>query len=143
TSILLKLAFFCYYNCMVNSQDPLAALQQLLEEHKTPSQNSTPTKAEGILGKIQTETSTEQTSEATNEADSTFQAEELALLEKNKEEEDRSKITEELDKMQTEIKNSPQYQQRLTQKEAADAAKKIKELEERSKQIVQLKHLNP
>jgi len=130
---------------MADSQDPLATLQRLLENQKTPAEGAMSTQTAEILKQTPVGTPIEQTSESTHATDSTpaLTAEEIALLEKNKEAEDQNKIAEELDKMRTEIKNSPPYQQRLAQKQAAEALSKAKELEERSRRIVQIKHLDP
>jgi hypothetical protein len=130
---------------MADSQDPLATLQRLLENQKTPAEGAMSTQTAEILKQTPVGTPIEQTSESTHATDSTpaLTAEEIALLEKNKEAEDQNKIAEELDKMRTEIKNSPPYQQRLAQKQAAEALSKAKELEERSRRIIQIKHLDP
>lgn len=130
---------------MADSQDPLATLQRLLENQKTPAEGAMSTQTAEILKQTPVGTPIEQTSESTHATDSTpaLTAEEIALLEKNKEAEDQNKIAEELDKMRTEIKNSLPYQQRLAQKQAAEALSKAKELEERSRRIIQIKHLDP
>jgi hypothetical protein len=70
-------------------------------------------------------------------------AEELVALQEQKEKEDEQQIQAQVKKMKEELTQTPQYQERLKQKQvnASEAAKK--NLEERSKRIIQLRHLDP
>ncbi|AKM81746.1 MAG: hypothetical protein UT13_C0001G0787 [Candidatus Pacebacteria bacterium GW2011_GWF2_38_9] len=124
---------------MADNQDPLAALQQLLSDQKNqagsdgsvvPSNDQT----SGVAGEVPPI--------AVVEEEKGPSAEEIAELQKAKAAEDQIKIEEQLAKMQTELKDTPQYQARLSQKEANDADSEAKRLEERSRRIFQLKHLD-
>lgn len=117
---------------MADNQDPLAALQQLLEDQKKQSGSSAA--AAGV------ETSEEAAAEEAKPTGPT--AEEIAVLQKEKDAEDQIKIAEQLNRMKTELRETPQYQARASQKEANDASEAEKRLEERSKRIFQLKHLD-
>lgn len=125
---------------MADNQDPLASLQQLLQDQKTsganPDANSdaAPIADSGAEAPVQEEAIQAQPGPS---------AEEIAILQKNKQAEDEVKIQEQLDKMQTELKDTPQYQARVSQKEFSEADAEKKRLEERSKQIFQLRHLDP
>lgn len=111
---------------MADNQDPLAALQQLLDEQK--QQN-----ASGQPGSVAP-------AEPPPPAGPT--AEEIAALVEQKQAEDQQRITEQLARMQSELKDTPQYQARLSQKVASEEEQARKQLEERSKRIFQLKHLD-
>ena len=108
---------------MADNQDPLTALQQLLEDQKSQLGNATPTISDPNLNK---------TSEAlvvpaaVEEAPPGPSAEEIAVLQQAKAEEDKIKIEEQLSKMQTELKDTPQYQARMSQKEASEADSEVK-----------------
>jgi len=104
---------------MADNQDPLAALQKLLEEQKKQGAVDTvpEEKAPGLS------------------------AEEIALLQQQKQAEDQVQINEQLAKMQAELKDTPQYQARMSQKISSEALSEQKKLEERSIRIFQLKHL--
>lgn len=114
---------------MADNQDPLAALQKLLAEQKTDTavapNPDLPENAQAPAVKVATGPT----------------AEEIALLQKQKEEEDKLEIEAQLKKMEIELKETPQYQARLSQKQANEAVDEKKRLEERSKRIFQLKHL--
>lgn len=108
---------------MADNQDPLTALQKLLEEQKkqgttTPTDIVPEEKAPGLS------------------------AEEIALLQKQKELEDQIKIAEQLTIMKNELKDTPQYQARMSQKINNETLSEQKKLEERSIRIFQLKHLD-
>ena len=130
---------------MADNQDPLAALQQLLEDQK--KQTSNPSSGSQVVKNLDLDVDDPQLAAdqipAEEKAPAGPTAEEIALLQKSKEEEDRVKIAEQLAKMQTELKDTPQYQARASQKEANEAEDQKKRLEERSKRIFQLKHLDP
>lgn len=114
---------------MADNQDPLAALQKLLADQKAEANSD----ANQDLAPESQTPSTEVASGPT--------AEEIAVLQKAKEEEDKLEIEKQLKKMDTELKETPQYQARLSQKQANEAVDEKKRLEERSKRIFQLKHL--
>jgi len=121
---------------MADNHDPLAALQKLLEDQKKVAgqsdsidSNNNPTSEEGVDALPP---------QVENSGPS---AEEIALLQKQKEEEDNLKIQEQLKVMDQELKATPQYQARLSQKQAYEAELDKKRLEERSRRIFQLKHL--
>lgn len=116
---------------MADNQDPLAALQKLLADQKADSNSNS-----GLTQDV-----AENTSPPTAEVATGPTAEEIALLQKQKEEEDKIEIEAQLKKMETELKDTPQYQARLSQKQANEAVDEKKRLEERSKRIFQLKHL--
>lgn len=124
---------------MADNHDPLAALQKLLADQKnTVNQNDqTDNSIVNETPNINSE-NVPSVPEATTSGPS---AEEIALLQKQKEEEDNLKIKEQLEMMQTELKETPQYQARINQKQASEADYEKKRLEERSKRIFQLKHL--
>jgi hypothetical protein len=119
---------------MADNQDPLAALQQLLKDQKQPRDNS------NVAPSSEEAAAVSEKETAENEA---VLAEQLVALEENKQAADQIKIAEELNKMQTEIKETPGYQNMLAQRQTSAAEKKVKDLEERSKQIIQLKYLDP
>ncbi len=123
---------------MADNQDPLAALQQLLEDQKkqTNSSASTPNAAAVSAPPVL------ENPPAEEEKKPGPTPEELAVLQQQKEAEDRAKIEEQLSKMQNELKNTPQYQARLSQKQSNEALSEQKRLEERSQRIFQLKHLD-
>jgi hypothetical protein len=113
---------------MADNQDPLDALQKLLADQKqAAAANDQAPQAE-----VKTEAI---------EAEHGPTAEEIALLQQQKEAEDQQKIQEQLQVMATELQATPQYQARLSQKQASEAELAKKRLEERSKRIFQLKHL--
>ena len=124
---------------MADNQDPLAALQQLLDEQKTQAGADGVASAGDSVG-IDPSLPT---SVPEQEKPKGPTAEEIAVLQKEKEAEDQVKIAEQLNKMQTELVDTPQYQARLSQKTANDAISEEKQLEERSRRIFQLKHLDP
>lgn len=121
---------------MADNQDPLAALQQLLDDQKAQAGSDgvadsaiiDPSLAPPVVEEEQPKGPT---------------AEEIAALQKEKDAEDQIKIAEQLNRMQTELVETPQYQARLSQKTANDALSEEKQLEERSRRIFQLKHLDP
>ena len=115
---------------MADNQDPLAALQKLLEDQKAGA---------GVAPVSDSPENAQQP--AVVEEDKGPTAEEIAFLQKKKEEEDKIQIEHQLHKMETELKDTPQYQARLSQKQANEAVDEKKRLEERSKRIFQLKHL--
>lgn len=122
---------------MADNQDPLAALQKLLEDQKS---------ATGQSDLSDSNNNQSNAEEGTNISSPPVEnpgpsAEEIALLQKQKEEEDNLKIQEQLKVMNQELKATPQYQARLSQKQASEAELDKKRLEERSKRIFQLKHL--
>lgn len=119
---------------MADNQDPLAALQQLLEDQKKQSGSGVASSAADGTG---AEALTNEEEKPTGPT-----AEEIAVLQKNREAEDQIKIAEQLDRMKTELRETPQYQARASQKEANEASDAEKRLEERSKRIFQLKHLD-
>lgn len=114
---------------MADNQDPLATLQKLLAEQKTESRS--------VSNHDMSENA--QTPPVETVAGPT--AEEIVLLQKKKEEEDRLEIEKQLKKMETELKETPQYQERLNQRQISETELAKKRLEERSKRIFQLKHL--
>ena len=119
---------------MADNQDPLAALQQLLEDQKKQSGSSAAAGAGDGKG---------EDAPVAEEAKPTGPtAEEIAVLQKERDAEDQIKIAEQLNLMKTELRETPQYQARASQKEANDASDAEKRLEERSKRIFQLKHLD-
>lgn len=113
---------------MADNQDPLAALQKLLADQKA---GANPGSDQALP----------ENAPPPPEVPTGPTAEEIALLQKAKEEEDKLKIEEQLVKMKTELQETPQYQARLSQKQAGEAELEKKRLEERSKRIFQLKHL--
>jgi len=117
---------------MADNQDPLASLQQLLEDQKSQGGSVPDPEVE------QPQPQAEQVEEIPQ-----LTAEEIAVLQKDQQVKDDAKIQEQLDKMKTELKDTPQYQARINQKEVSEADAENKRLEERSKQIFQLKHLDP
>lgn len=121
---------------MADNQDPLASLQQLLQDQKTSNSNSVANSGAAFSVEAPAQ-------EEAIQAQLGPTAEEIAVLQKNKQAEDEAKIQEQLNKMQTELKDTPQYQARMHQKETNDADLEQRRLEERSKQIFQLKHLDP
>ena len=124
---------------MADNYDPLAALQKLLADQKNMT-NQDGQASDLVVNEtpnINSENAPS-TPEATSSGPS---AEEIALLQKQKEEEDNLKIKEQLAIMETELKETPQYQARINQKQASEADYEKKKLEERSKKIFQLKHL--
>ncbi len=122
---------------MADNQDPLAALQQLLEDQKAQADSASKSADPNA------QASASEAPVAEEEKAPALTAEEIAVLQKNKQEEDQVKIEEQLNKMQTELKDTPEYQARVSQKKVSDADAEQKRLEERSKQIFQLKHLDP
>ncbi len=122
---------------MADNQDPLAALQQLLEDQKAQAVSMP-----GSVDSDDQESSTE-ASAVEEEKTPALTAEEIAVLQRNKEAEDQVKFKEQLNIMKTELKDTPEYQARMSQKKVSDADAEQKRLEERSKQIFQLKHLDP
>lgn len=120
---------------MADNQDPLAALQKLLADQKAEV-NSNSASNSGSTQDV-----TENVSPPLAEVVTGPTAEEITLLQKKKEEEDNLEIEEQLLKMKTELQDTPQYQARLSQKQANEAVDEKKRLEERSKRIFQLKHL--
>lgn len=117
---------------MADNQDPLAALQKLLAEQKTQT---------SAAGAAQAAPETETEPPLAPVENPGPSAEDIALLQKQKEEEDNLKIQAQLKVMDQELKSTPQYQARLSQKQAHEAELNKKRLEERSKRIFQLKHL--
>jgi len=116
---------------MSDNQDPLAALQQLLDQQQASAgapqggaAPSDPTEAEPAVEVLTGPT-----------------AEEIQALQEQKTAEDQILIQEQLQKMKTELHDTPQYQARMQQIAAAQEEQLIKALEERSKRIFQLKHL--
>lgn len=120
---------------MADNQDPLAALQKLLEDQKNVVDQNKQDNLENNPSEEADHIEPPQLVEAGPSA------EEIALLQKQKEEEDNLKIQEQLKVMDQELKATPQYQARLSQKQANEAELDKKRLEERSRRIVQLKHL--
>lgn len=126
---------------MADNQDPLVALQKLLEDQKKAgaSPASDPDSPQASADDAA------QDAEVKNQEESapTLSAEEIASLQKTKQEQDEVEIQEQLKRMQTELKDTPQYQARISQKQASEEESQKKLLEERSKRIFQLKHLDP
>lgn len=120
---------------MADNQDPLAALQKLLADQKAEINSNS------VSNSGPTQDLAENASPPPAEVVTGPTAEEIALLQKQKEEEDKIEIEAQLKKMETELKDTPQYQARLSQKQANEAVDEKKRLEERSKRIFQLKHL--
>ena len=118
---------------MADNQDPLAALQQLLDDQK---QQAAAAPAGGDVVPDQA------VGEVTLEEPKGPSAEEIAQLQAQKQLEDQQKIAEQLEKMRNELTQTPEYQARLSQKASADTLSKEKSLEERSKRIFQLKRLD-
>lgn len=124
---------------MADNHDPLAALQKLLADQKnTVNQND---QTDNSIVNETPNVNSENAPSASEVVVPGPSAEEIALLQKQKEEEDNLKIKEQLEIMQTELKETPQYQARINQKQASEADYEKKRLEERSKRIFQLKHL--
>ena len=125
---------------MADNQDPLAALQKLLAEQKNATSQSgqSNNSAGDVVPNVEAENAQQPVALEENKGPT---AEEIAVLEKAKAEEDQIKIEEQLQKMETELQESPQYQARMSQKQANEAESEQKRLEERSKRIFQLKHL--
>jgi hypothetical protein len=124
---------------MADNHDPLAALQKLLADQKNTVNHD-----DQVNDSVASETpdvSSEDASSISKAVNPGPSAEEIALLQKQKEEEDNLKIKKQLEMMQTELKETPQYQARINQKQASEADYEKKRLEERSKRIFQLKHL--
>lgn len=124
---------------MADNHDPLASLQKLLADQK-----NTVNQDDQVNDSVASETpdvSSEDASSISEAVNPGPSAEEIALLQKQKEEEDNLKIKKQLEMMQTELKETPQYQARINQKQASEADYEKKRLEERSKRIFQLKHL--
>lgn len=115
-------------NSMADAQDPLAALQQLLDEQKQQTTTSGGDAPQDVPQEPPLPTGPT--------------AEEIAVLSAQKEAEDRERIAEQLNRMQQELKDTPQYQARMSQKLAGEEEQKRKHLEERSQRIVQLKRLD-
>jgi hypothetical protein len=126
---------------MADNQDPLAALQQLLGDQKNQVGTDNPIVSSDSNGQT-VEAVGEVPPAAAPEEEKGPSAEEIAELQKAKAAEDQIKIEEQLAKMQTELKDTPQYQARLSQKQANEADSEAKRLEERSRRIFQLKHLD-
>jgi len=123
---------------MADNQDPLAALQKLLaDQQKTNDPNG----AGDVLPGVSAPTEADGNQSTPVEVVTGPTAEEIATLEKAQAEKDKVKIEEQLLKMKTELQESPQYQARMSQKQASEAELAKKRLEERSKRIFQLKHL--
>lgn len=116
---------------MADNQDPLAALQKLLEDQK--SQTASPANSDL--------SSTDQTTPPENQPTGPT-AQDIAVLQAEEAKEDQLRIEEQLLKMKTELVDTPQYQARASQKESNDADAEKKRLEERSQRIFQLKHLD-
>lgn len=114
---------------MADNQDPLAALQQLLDEQKKQGAAAPGVAAGDDAAAIEPEVKGPS-------------AEEIAELQRQKQLEDQQKIAEQLEKMRNELTQTPQYQARMSQKSASDAQTLEKSLEERSKRIFQLKRLD-
>lgn len=120
---------------MADNQDPLAALQKLLEDQK---KSASPAGADPSLSAgLGVDTNAPASPPAGPSA------EEILALQKQREAEDQVKIAEQLARMQSELKNTPQYQARMSQKENNEVEAEKKRLEERSQRIFQLKHLDP
>jgi hypothetical protein len=117
---------------MADNQDPLAALQKLLEDQKNQAGSTAPGADQSV-------------SEAPGEevVPTGPSAEDIAVLQAKEAQEDQLKIEEQLLKMKTELVDTPQYQARASQKVSNDADVEQKRLEERSQRIFQLKHLDP
>lgn len=120
---------------MADNQDPLAALQQLLADQKQQAGAS----SDGA--DLSAEAQVPPTQEVPEEPKGPS-AEEIAKLQQEKLLEDQQKIAEQLERMRTELSQTPEYQARVSQKEESDKVNKEKELEERSKRIFQLKRLD-
>jgi hypothetical protein len=117
---------------MADNQDPLAALQQLLDDQKKQG-----AAAPGAVTEDDAPAAEPEVEEPKGPS-----AEEIAKLQQVKLLEDQQKIAEQLEKMRSELTQTPQYQARMSQKEASDALSQEKSLEERSKRIFQLKRLD-
>lgn len=117
---------------MADNQDPLAALQKLLEDQKTQAGSAAIPGADQPSQEAPSE-------EAPSPGPS---AEDIAALQAKEAQEDQLKIEEQLLKMKTELVDTPQYQARASQKVSNDADAEQKRLEERSQRIFQLKHLD-
>lgn len=116
---------------MADNQDPLAALQQLLDDQKK----------QGAAGSGGVGDDVAAADKAAEEPKGPS-AEEIAQLQHQKQLEDQQKIAEQLERMRSELVQTPQYQARMSQKSASDALSQEKSLEERSKRIFQLKRLD-
>jgi hypothetical protein len=125
---------------MADNQDPLAALQKLLSSQQPvdAASQAASTTASSVANSALTDSEPEDSQEPANAGPT---AQEIALLQEQKTAEDRLKIQAQLQMMAAELKATPQYQARLNQKESAEAELAKKRLEERSKKIFQLKHL--
>lgn len=111
----------------------LAALQQLLQQSQAAGQ--------AVAAPLAPQTT--EATPAPAEPESTGPTrEEIVEMEKQKEVEDEKQIEEQIQKMKTEIKDTPQYQAMLDQKEMAQQEGEEKRREERSRTIFQLKHLD-
>lgn len=127
---------------MADNQDPLAALQQLLDDQKKQG-GLADLPAVGADGVASSSSGEAPVAPADPPVSAGPTAEEIAALQKEKEAEDQLKIEEQLGRMNTELKDTPQYQARMTQKAANDSLNEQKQLEERSRRIFQLKRLDP
>ncbi len=119
---------------MADNQDPLAALQQLLDDQKQQAGGGATAAADQAPGEVPAQTAPEEPKGPS--------AEEIAQLQRQKQLEDQQKIAEQLEKMRSELTQTPEYQARMSQKQASDSLSKEKSLEERSKRIFQLKRLD-
>ena len=126
---------------MADNQDPLAALQKLLEDQKQAGASPV---SDPDSPQVSADDAAQEV-EVKNQEESapTLSAEEIASLQKTKQEQDEVEIQEQLKRMQTELKDTPQYQARINQKQASEEENQKKLLEERSKRIFQIKHLDP
>jgi hypothetical protein len=115
---------------MSDNQDPLAALQQLLDQQQAAGSPSGGAPSDQSVA-----------AEPAAEVPSGPTAEEIQALQEQKTAEDQILIQEQLQKMKTELHDTPQYQARMQQIAAAQEEQSLKALEERSKRIFQLKHL--
>lgn len=112
----------------------LAALQQLL-------QSQTNGQAPAVSATTQT-TGADQAPPPAEPENVGPTREEIVEMEKQKEAEEEKQIEEQIQKMKTEIKDTPQYKAMLEQKQTAEQEDEEKRREERSKTIFQLKHLD-
>ena len=117
---------------MADNQDPLAALQKLLEDQKNQTGSAAASADQANQG------SAADGSQAPGPT-----AQDIAILQAKEAQEDQLRIEEQLLKMKTELVDTPQYQARASQKVNNDADAEKKRLEERSQRIFQLKHLDP
>lgn len=119
---------------MADNQDPLAALQKLLDDQKNQTGSADPTAVPP---------GQEGAENAPQEAPTGPTEQEINALLAEQAKKDQQKIEEQLLKMKTELLETPQYQARASQKETSEAEEAKKRLEERSQRIFQLKHLDP